>query len=226
MTDRQRKLAGLSGVLFLVFLSILLYRKIGVPLVQLAAEPERFRQWVDGYGVWGKGVYMGLVILQILAAFIPGEPLEIAGGYTFGAWEGTLLCLTADAIGSLLVLLLVRRFGVGLVSLLFSQEKMQSARFLKSSPRRILLFLLVFMVPGTPKDLLCYVGGLTDIPLPVLFLITSLGRIPSVATSTVGGSALGTQNYGFAAAVFAVTVLISLGGLYLYHSFRKRNETS
>lgn len=224
MTDRQRRIAGAAGVLFLVLLSVLLYRQVGLPLVQLASEPERFRQWVDGYGPWGRWLYMGLVILQILAAFIPGEPLEIVGGYVFGAAEGTLLCLAADAVGSALVFLLVRKLGVKLVQLFFSQEKLDQVGFLKSSPRRTLLFLIVFMVPGTPKDLLCYFGGLTDLKLPVLILIASLGRIPSVVTSTLGGDALGTKRYGFAAAVFLVTLLVSLAGLYLYHRLQKKAE--
>ena len=224
MTDRQRKAAGAAGILFLILLSVLLYWRVGIPLVQLASEPERFRQWVEGYGLWGKGVYMSLVVLQILAAFIPGEPLELVGGYVFGAVEGSLLCLAADAVGSTLVFLLVRRFGVKLVELFFSREKLDSVRFLKSSPRRALLFLIVFMIPGTPKDLLCYFGGLTDIRLPVLILIATLGRIPSVVTSTVGGAALGTRSYGFAAADFAATLAVSLAGWVLYRRMQKPEE--
>ena len=224
MTDRQRKAAGIGGILFLVLLSALLYWRVGIPLVKLASEPERFRQWVEGFGPWGKAAYMGLVVLQIFAAVIPGEPLEIAGGYVFGAVEGTLLCLLADAVGSTLVFLLVRKFGVKLVYLFFSEEKVKSLRFLQSSPRQTLLFLIVFMVPGTPKDLLCWFGGLTDMKLPVLILIAALGRLPSVVTSAVGGDALGTRSYGFAAAVFAVTLLVSLGGLILYQKLQKREE--
>lgn len=224
MRDGQRRLAGAGGVLLLVILSVLLYWKVGAPLVRLASNPEQFRQWVEGFGIWGKAAYLGLVILQILAAFIPGEPLEIAGGYVFGALQGTLLCLLADFLGSALVFLLVRRFGVKLVRLFFSQEKVDSVGFLKSSPRRTLLYLIVFMIPGTPKDLLCYVGGLTDIRLPALLLIASLGRIPSVVTSAVGGDALGTGSFGFAAAVFAVTLLVSAAGLTLYHRLQKREK--
>lgn len=226
MTERQRRWAGVGGIAFLVLLSVLLYRQVGLPLVRLASDPEAFRQWVEGYGPWARAVYMGLVILQILAAVIPGEPLELAGGYVFGAVEGSLLCLAADAVGSILVLLLVRRFGVKLVRVFFSREKLDSLGFLKSSPRRTLLFLLVFMVPGTPKDLLCWFGGLTDMKLPALILIVTLGRIPSVVTSTVGGSALGTKSYGFAAAVFAVTLAVSLAGLYFYHRLQGKNENA
>lgn len=71
------------------------------------------------------------------------------------------------------------------------------------------------MIPGTPKDLLCYFAGLTDIRLSLWLLICSLGRLPSIVTSTVGGDALGTSNYWFAAAVFAITLVISLVGLLI-----------
>ena len=36
----------------------------------------------------GRVLYVGMIIFQVLVALIPGEPLEIAGGYAFGAWEG------------------------------------------------------------------------------------------------------------------------------------------
>ena len=57
----------------------------------------------------------------------------------------------------------VRRFGRELVEVFFPKEKIESLRFLQSSPKRDLLFWIVFVVPGTPKDLLCYFAGLTDL---------------------------------------------------------------
>lgn len=84
---------------------------------------------------------------------------------------------------------------------------------------------MIFMIPGTPKDLLCYFAGLTDIKFPVFLLVCSLGRLPSVVTSTVGGDALGTQDYLFAVVVFLVTFLISVGGLLCYRQICKRHNT-
>ena len=125
--------------------------------------------------------------MQVIVAIIPGEPFEIAAGYAFGAVEGTVLCLIAATIGSIVVFMLVRLFGEKLVEVFFPQKKLSTLRFLKSSPRRDFLFLVVFTVPGTPKDLLCYFAGLTDIRFPVWLLICSFGRIPSIITSTIGG---------------------------------------
>ena len=82
--------------------------------------------------------------------------------------------------------------------------------------RRISTPLLLFLIPGTPKDLLTYCAGLTKIRLPAWMLITSVARFPSVITSTLGGSALGMADYTFAAVVFGITLLLSLGGVLLY----------
>ena len=111
-----------------------------------------------------------------------------------------------------------------LVEVFFPREKIRSLRFLRSSPKRTFLFMLIFMLPGTPKDLLCYYAGLTDIKLSTLLIICSLGRLPSIVTSTAGGDALGTESYVFAAIIFAVTLLVSALGLLAYQLICKRHE--
>ena len=70
---------------------------------------------------------------------------------------------------------------------------------------------------GTPKDLLGYFAGLTDLPFPVFCVICTLGRIPSVVTSTLGGNALGTESYAAAVIVFAIALAVSALGLAAYH---------
>ena len=110
------------------------------------------------------------------------------------------------------------------MQIFFSKEKLQSLRFLHTSPRRDVLYLLIFMIPGTPKDLLCYFAGLTDVRFPVWLIICSLGRIPAIVTSTIGGSALSAQNYWFALAVFAGTFALSGCGLLVYNAICRRHN--
>lgn len=220
---KQRKIlfavALLAALILLTVISVL----IGIPLIRFASRPEDFRDWVDSHGIWGRLAYMGMVIFQVVIAVIPGEVFEIAGGYAFGAVEGTLLCLTAATLGSVLVFLLVRRFGMSVAEVFFSREKLESLRFLRSSPKRDFLFLFIFILPGTPKDLLSYFAGLTDIRFPVWLLICSFGRIPSIVTSIVGGDALGAGDYTYAALVFAVTLAVSGIGLLLYNRIQARH---
>lgn len=220
---KQRLISALALALFLL-LSAAIFYFIGIPMLRFAADPESFRTLVDGRGAEGRLMYIGMVILQIAVAVIPGEPLEVAAGYAFGAIEGTFLCLAASGLGSILVICLVRRYGTRLAEVFFTGEKLNKLRFLQSSPKRTAIFALLFMLPGTPKDLLCYYAGLTDIKLGTLLLICTVGRIPSVITSTIGGDALGTRSYVFAAVVFAATLAVSAGGFYLYSLICKKHE--
>lgn len=217
---QQRAIAISAFVLFLAFCGIVGWF-IGKPMIEFVSEPEKFRLWVDSHGFWGKITFVGMIIFQVVIALVPGEPLEIGAGYAFGAIEGTLLCVIGTTLGSLLVFLLVRKIGVRLVEVFFSQEKINSLKILKSSKKRNFLIFLVFFLPGTPKDLITYFVGLTDVkPLNFLVLV-SVARLPSIITSTLGGDALGVEEYKTAIIVFVITLLISLIGWLLYRIITK-----
>ena len=223
-TDKQKKLIAWAAIAIFLLLSAAVGWFIGRPLVRFASRPEEFRLWVDGHGLLGMAAYVGMVFLQVVVAVIPGEPLEISGGYAFGALRGSVLCLLGGVLGSVAVFALVRRFGRELVEIFFPKEKIESLRFLQSSPKRDLLFWIVFVVPGTPKDLLCYFAGLTDLSWGKWLLICSAGRLPSIITSTVGGSAVGGRQYLFAILVFAGTMALSAVGLLIYRGLCRRHE--
>lgn len=223
-TDKQKKIIAWAAIAIFLLLSAAVGWFIGRPLVRFASRPEEFRQWVDGHGLLGMAAYVGMVFLQVAVAVIPGEPLEISGGYAFGALRGSVLCLLGAFLGSVAVFALVRRFGRELVEIFFPREKLEKLKFLQSSPKRDALFWLIFTVPGTPKDLLCYFAGLTDLSWGKWLLLCTVGRLPSVLTSTIGGSALGVKDYQFAILVFAVTLAVSGVGLLIYRAVCRRHE--
>ena len=82
----------------------------------------------------------------------------------------------------------------------------------------------LFFLPGTPKDVLCYIVGLTRLPLRSWLIISAVAPIPSIVTSTIGGGALGMGNYSFALLVFVVTMVISGGGLLVYRAICQARE--
>ena len=216
LSEKHKKLiAGLSIALFLI-LSAVVFVYIGEPMLKFVSDPASFRQWVGQSGFAGRLIFLGMMVLQVFVAVIPGEPLEIAAGYAFGIWEGTFLCLLGATIGSVIIFAFVRRFGVKAVEIFFSREKIHSLKFLHNQEKLNLWIFIIFFIPGTPKDLLSYFVGLTDIKFSTWIFITFFARIPSIITSTVGGDALGLQNYDFAIIVFAVTLIISIAGLLIY----------
>ncbi len=224
LTARQKKIAALCALAAFLLLSAAVCWFVGKPMIRFAKQPELFRQWVDGLGLWGKGAYVGMCLLQVVVAIIPGEPLEICGGYAFGGLWGSVLCMLGLFLGSVIVFWLVRKLGQPMAEIFFPPEKLEKLHFLKHSPKRNFLFWLIFTVPGTPKDLLCYFAGLTDISWGTWLLLCSVGRLPSVLTSTVGGSFLGGKSYLFAGLVFGGTLLLSLVGLLIYRCVCQRHE--
>lgn len=197
------------------------------PVTSLFADPEGFRKWVAEQGAWGPVLFVALMAFQIVVAVLPGEPLEIAAGYTFGVWGGTALCMAGALVGSVAVFLAVRAWGRRALELFFPRKKIDSLAFLRDERKLHSLVFLLFLIPGTPKDIMTYAVGLTRMQLPAWLLISTFARIPSILTSTAGGDALNLQNYEFALLVFAATLLISGAGLLLYRGLcraRRKEE--
>lgn len=136
----------LLAIVILVFasLTILLWR----PLVSFASNPEILRVWMQEIGIWGILLFGILNFLQVVFAVIPGGPFEIAAGYIFGVLPGTLLCDITMTISSVVVFLLVRKFGVRFVELFISRRQIEDMGFLKDNQKvqSVLFFFSCFPV--------------------------------------------------------------------------------
>ena len=81
-TENQKKLIGGVAIVIFVVFSAAICWFVGKPMVKFVSEPEKFRMWVDSHGLWSQVAYVGMTLLQVLVAVIPGEPLEISGAVT------------------------------------------------------------------------------------------------------------------------------------------------
>lgn len=224
LMNTRRKRQGVAVFFAIAIVFVVLAVFFGRPMLSLFRDPAVFRDWVEEKG-WGARMgFVGMVVVQVLIALIPGEPLEIAAGFSFGALEGTVLVLAGCAIGGTLVFLLVRVWGVRLVNFFFSMEKIRSLRYFQDSRKVHIVCFLLMTFPGTPKDLISYFAPLTDMKLGKWVVLSTFARIPSVVTSTMGGDALGNQNYLIAVIVFSITIAVSMGGLWIYERILKKQE--
>lgn len=224
MTDRHKKALYAAAIAIFILFTLAVSWFVGWPLIRFVRQPEQFRAWVQGHGLLGQLAFLGMTVLQIVIAIIPGEPLELGAGYAFGFWRGTLLCEIGILLGGLLVFLFVRRFGVKAVEVFFPREKIESLRFLHNEKRLALWVFILFFIPGTPKDIMTYIVPLTPMKLSTFLLLSTVARLPSVVTSTIGGNALGTGKLTFALIVFGATALISALGILIYRRICKRSE--
>lgn len=220
---RRKRAVVIAGFAALCAGIVALWASYGPELLAFVADAPRFRAWVDEAGALSRIAFVMANMAQIVIAFLPGEPLELAAGYAFGALEGTLWCLVASALGTAAVMALVRTFGLRIVALFFPPEKIASMRWLRDARRFELLLFLCFLIPGTPKDLLTYVAGLGKSPVVRIVALTTVGRIPSIVSSTLAAGAFGDGNYLGAAAVAALTVALAGIGVIAYRKLSSKH---
>ena len=223
--DYERRRKTLAGISLAVVALLVVLLTLFVSNWLSSFSREGFRQYVRSYGALGPIVLLGLQILQVFIALIPGEIVESAAGYIFGPWMGTAICYLGICLASTLIFALTRRYGVKLVEVFVSREKINELRFLNTEQKRNLLIFLVFFIPGTPKDLLTYFVGLTDIRLRTFLLLSMVARIPSVITSTFGGHLLGQERYIGAVILYGITGLLSALGMVAYNRYLKKKQS-
>ena len=189
-------------------------------------DTDAFQAFVD------KNYFLSAIALalisavQVIVALIPGELVEIAAGYAFGSVMGALICLAGITLGSVLVILMSRKFGRRFVESLYPREKIDALPIINNPNRRNLLTLILFLIPGTPKDLITYAVGITDMSIPTYLLLATAARTPSIIMSTIGGHALGSDKFTYALTAFAISGAVSLGGYLIYTRIIKKHRKS
>ena len=193
-------------------------------LLTWLADARAVRAFVSDHAFVSRLAMLGINIVQVLLAFLPGEPVELASGYAFGFWEGTALCLVASGLATSMIYWATRRWGWKLVGLFFDRSLFDRFSWLKSAKRLELIMFIVFLIPGTPKDFLTYFAGLTNMRFLPVVLIATFGRIPSIVTSTIAASAVGSGNWPLVACTLVASAfLLAVGGL-MYRRLRSRTR--
>lgn len=193
-------------------------------LLTWLADARAVRAFVSDHAFVSRLAMLGINIVQVLLAFLPGEPVELASGYAFGFWEGTALCLVASGLATSMIYWATRRWGWKLVGLFFDRSLFDRFSWLKSAKRLELIMLIVFLIPGTPKDFLTYFAGLTNMRFLPVVLIATFGRIPSIVTSTIAASAVGSGNWPLVACTLVASAfLLAVSGL-MYRRLRSHTR--
>lgn len=198
-----------------------------IPLVWSLRQPENqaaFEEFVGSLGVFGVLLMLGIQVLQIVVAVIPGEPIELIMGLMYGTWGGLALTLTGILIGSAIIYFCMKRFGTGFASKFVDTNGFKKFRFLNNPAKRDSFIFLLFFIPGTPKDVLTYFAPLTGIPFGRFITIATLARIPSVVTSTLVGSSVSKGEFLKSLIVFAITGVVGIAGILINNKFTAAQE--
>mgnify|MGYP000873105401 CR=1 FL=1 len=205
--------------------------KFGPKITQLARNPEELREWLNSFGWKGIIIFIGLQVLQVVVAAIPGEFTQLAGGYLYGTFFGTLYSLAGIVLGSVIVFYAARLLGYPLVRLLVSQKQLEKFSFMVNNSKSEAAMFILFLIPGIPKDILTYIAGITPVKPLKFFVIITIGRLPALLGSSFIGHNTQLGNYGIVIAVSAVAAILFFLGLFFRdriinwtHKLIKRNK--
>jgi len=196
----------------------------GEAMLGVITNPDRFQNWLNGFGVFDELIFIGLRILQTMIKVIPSAALEVASGYAYGVVKGTALCVLGNAIGSLIEILLVKKFGKKLVEKVVSVEKLGAIKAFRENGNAYAMLFLIYLLPFVPKDMLTYVVGLTAINPFMFLLVTSVARIPSILPFSLSGSAFAAERYTLAIVVLVVIVVLAVLGFIGYKLYLKKKK--
>ncbi len=188
---------------------------------RLFTSAERLREWISARGAVAPLVFVAIQAVQVIVFVIPGEVPQIAGGYLFGVWAGTLLSIAGIITGSAVGFFLARMLGVPFVRALFPKEQVEKIERLLASPKSKAVFFLLFVIPGIPKDVLCYVAGLSAMKFPFFLLASMIGRLPGILGSSIIGNAAAGEKWLLAGIVFGAAVALFAAGYLLQTRIEK-----
>ena len=188
-----------------------------------------FKQKVGDSGILGMLSLFGLQVAQIFLIIVPGEPIEILAGMCYGGLWGTVFIMISAFIISTTIFLLVRKFGKKFVYSFCSEEKVKKIENSKlfNNPKKIeMIMLILFLIPGTPKDLLVYIAGLLPIKPLKFILICSIARFPSVISSTLAGENLAVGDWKMSIILYAIVFLLVAILVFIINKFDKDKTTN
>jgi uncharacterized membrane protein YdjX (TVP38/TMEM64 family) len=170
---------------------------------------EQFRQALLAYGSFAPVLFMAVQIIQVLLAPIPGEASGLLGGYLFGAWPGFVYSSIGLTAGSWIA------FGIGRVIWDLMPERAMETRLYQRFNNLVCkgqftIPLILFLIPGMPKDALSYLLGLSRMPLGTFLFIAVIGRMPGTLMLSFQGADMYGANYQRLLLLMVISLAIAL----------------
>ncbi len=205
---------GIGIAAFLGYLQIFM-AKLG----EIFEGREQLRAYLESWGAWAPAAFVGIQILQVVIAPIPGELCGAVGGFMFDTWPNVIYSTIGLTVGSVMAFFAARIIGQPLVNLVVSENMMKKLKFL-TGRRGTMLALFLFTIPGFPKDILCYILGVSPMGFVTFLVVCAVGRIPGTIALSMSGAAVYHGDW----VLLGVVALVTGGSLLLAYLYRDRIE--
>jgi uncharacterized membrane protein YdjX (TVP38/TMEM64 family) len=184
-------------------------------LYDIYQDHHQLKKVISSYGPYAPLAYILLQIIQVVVAPIPGGAIEFLGGYLFGASAGMLYSMIGLILGSSSAFSLARIFEKLAVEKFVSKQTRKKFDYLVEHEGVLLSFIL-FLLPGFPKDALCYILGLTPMHFGIFLFISTIGRLPGTLMATLQGAKAFEHQYKLFLLLLGISAFAILA-FYVYH---------
>jgi uncharacterized membrane protein YdjX (TVP38/TMEM64 family) len=209
--DRRAALLRLAALVLAVVAVTVAVARVAPFLL----DPASARAWVAGFGPYAPLVFLAVQSAQVVVAPVPGQLLAVAGGYLFGPLAGTAYSVAGVLVGSAVAIGLTRRYGRPYAESVVDDGTLATFDAVVDETGEAGLF-VAFLLPVFPDDALCFVAGLTEIPLRRLLVLVAVGRAPTFVAAAYLGDAVATADLAL------VGLLLAAGALFTAIGYRKR----
>ncbi len=217
-TERRSFLAKLFSLLFAVLLICFIfyiYHEEGWRFIlryyRYFFEGKKLSALLASFGPWAGPAFVGLQVFQVVFAPVPGEVTGFVGGLFFGIVNGTLLSTVGLTAGALIAFWFARFFGSGLVRKIVKKECFDKFDAFMETHKALNIAFVLFLIPGFPKDSLCYLLGLTRMRYREIVVMNVFGRLPGTIILSMQGSAIRHGKFGSFWLLFAFSLALSAG---------------
>lgn len=208
---------GASALLFGFCAWLILSETVGWAYLVRLYEDKRFlKQTLREWGILAPIFFILLQALQVVVSPVPGEATGFLGGFLFGVWGGFIYSSIGLTLGSVWAFAIGRWLGARFVRNIVSKETWDRMGFIVEAEGAILCF-IIYLIPGLPKDIVCYLFGISPMPLWVFALVSGLGRMPGTWILSSQGAHTATGHYVQAILITAIAVAVALPLYYYRH---------
>lgn len=214
------KFVGLLG-----FFALMIAVCVAVaPLLFQITEPgglEKVITEVRSAGAAGVFVLLGIQLLQVMVAFIPGEVVQVAAGMMYGPWAGAAIVIVGCVISSAFIFFMVHKLGAPFVRAMIPAKWMDKLEAFEQTDKLDVMVFVLFLIPGVPKDVITYLVPLTQMRLSKFVVIANIGRIPGIMMSTLAADGLIEGDYLKSIVLFLICATIAVIAILSYEKLLK-----
>jgi uncharacterized membrane protein YdjX (TVP38/TMEM64 family) len=171
-------------------------------------EGRRLKAFLASFGPYAAVTFVALQVVQVVVAPVPGEVTGFVGGVLFGKLSGTVLSTIGLTVGALIAFWVARYFGSTFVRKVVKKEYIDKFDSFATTDKGLNIAFLLFLIPGFPKDSLCYLLGLTRMRYIDFILMNVFGRLPGTVMLCMQGDAIRHGRYKAFWVLLAVSIAL------------------